>query len=143
MANSDPELIDEIRAFGQYRDEEISDSEIETAISRAKTDLSNQVQLDTKNWYEFPKLEDALFWASMFFSKLITSSLDAKGISSGALTEKELLAKADDDVTEWYRKYQNKLEALSTSADAVQNSGTTIRRTGRTTSGGDRVYERE
>jgi hypothetical protein len=141
MANSDPELINEVRSFGQYREEEISDPEIKTAISRAKTDLSNQVQLDEEDWYGFSKLEDALFWASMFFSKLITSSLDAKAISSGAISEKELLAKADNDVTEWYRKYQNKRDALTTSDDAVQTSST--RRTGRTTSGGDRVYQRD
>jgi hypothetical protein len=141
MASNDSELAQEIRSFGQYRDEELSNREIKTAISRAKTDLSNQVQLDEEDWYGFPKLEDALFWASMFFSKLITSSLDAKAISSGAISEKELLAKADNDVTEWYRKYQNKRDALATSDDAVQTSST--RRTGRTTSGGDRVYERD
>lgn len=135
MATSDPDLVDEIRSFAQYKDHEIDDSDLAVAISRAKKHLKiesglNEEQID---WYDIERQEDALFWTSMLFSKVQTGALDAKAVSVGAINESELLT---GDSTQWYRSYRQSMKNL-----VVQNRGSRVSRSSRTTSGGNRVYE--
>lgn len=136
MATTDSELRQEIRTFGQYREEELSDHEIQTAISRAKQHLLNEsTGIDSPDWYSNP-LEEALFWTSMLFTKVITGALDAKAISVGDIDEDVLLAKSEDEITVWYRNYKTSKRNIG---NGVANR---ITRTTRTTSEGERHYER-
>lgn len=138
MASTKQELIDEVRSFGDYTVEELSDSDIEVSISRAQKTLKKEAQLDSPNWYSDARQEDALFWATMLFTKLQTSALDAKAITVGAITENELLAAADGDVTLWYQNYRKSKQAL-----VSEKQGTRVSTAERTTVDGNRYYEKE
>lgn len=140
MVSTDTELRDEVRSFAQYSTMEIDQDSLETAISRAKSHLRVESDLDIPDWYdpEFPEREEALFWTTLLFSKLSTADLDSKAVAVGGIDENELLAASDDDVTEWYRKYKRYRDLL------IEENRTTSRttKTSRTTIDGDRYYGR-
>lgn len=138
MASTNQELINEIRSFGQYSTEEISDSDIEVAISRAKNHLEIETGLDSPDWYGAKRYENALFWTSMLFTKVQTGALDAKTISVGAVSEEALLAAEEGEVTLWYRKYDDAKTNMT-----LEERGSRTTRTTRTTVDGLRHYERD
>jgi len=140
MVSSRPELIDEVREFGQYTVEELTDDEINTAINRAQKHLLAEAdQLDDPDWWDddFPHREEALFWTAMLFSKVGSGELDSKTVSVAAIKEKSLLANGDE-VTFWYSQYQRTKSIL------VQNNSSVSkhRNTSRTSQGGSRRYGR-
>jgi hypothetical protein len=140
MATNKTELRLEIQDFGQHEVETLSDQELDTAISRAQRHLSIEADLDSPSWYSKPLQEDALFWTSMLFTKVITGALDSKAVAVGGIDEGELLAKSEDEVTTWYRNYENAKERLR--AEENERGGGTSR-SARTTIGGDRRYTRD
>lgn len=131
MADTDFELINTVRSFGQYRQLEIDDDEILTAINRAKSHLQFAVPNDEINWYDNPHAEEALFWTSMLFSKIVTGALDAKAISEGDIEESTLRA-AGNVPTMWYSNYQQARNRLgqTNSIDRVGRSSRTADRDG-------------
>jgi len=136
MATSDPDLVDEIRSFAQYKKEIIDDSDLAIAVNRAKKHLKLEADLvdEQIDWYGIERQEEALFWTALFFSKVQTGALDAKSISVGAVNE-QILQAFD---TEWYRKYRQKKKSL-----AYEYGGSRVTRSARTTSGGSREYNEE
>lgn len=113
MATQDSELRTEVRAFGQYSTQDIDQSGLETATSRAKKHLINEANLDNPDWYNDITNEEALFWTTMLFSKVIVGDLDTKNFSVGGIKEGELLAKSDGEVTTWYRNYRKYRDRLA------------------------------
>lgn len=137
MATSDPDLVDEVRSFGQYSIETVDDSGLNVAVSRAKSHLlaESQMQSEDVDWYEDPKQEEALFWTSMLFSKVQTQALGAKAISVGEIQESALLASSDGDVTMWYRNYKKAKNSL-----VAEQNGSRITGLSRTSNEGNRYY---
>jgi len=138
MANSKSELVEEVRSFGQYSDQEVSDDDLEIAIGRAKKHLKQEAELQPEDidWYGIEGQESALFWTSMLFSKVQTGALDAKAVSVGAINEQALLARSGDRVTIWFEKYRNSKIALT-----LATRGNRVGRTNRTQRDSDRHYE--
>jgi len=138
MANSKSELVKEVRSFGQYSTQEVSDGDLKVAIDRAKKHLKQEAGLEPKDidWYGIEAQESALFWTSMLFSKVQTGALDAKTISVGAVNEQALLARSGNRVTIWFEKYRNAKNALT-----LATRGNRVGRTNRTKQDSDRYYE--
>ena len=141
MASSKRELTQEVLDFGQYRERDISKPEVDTAISRAKRHIRLETRLpdDEVDWYGDKYQEDALFWCTILFSKVIVGDLDSKAVSVGAINESELLANGDD-VTLWYQNYRNAKNRLAASYATAVISGRTDRTSG---TGGSRNYDSE
>jgi hypothetical protein len=129
MAQSDTELLSEIRDFGSSDIEGAPDAKLQTGISRAKKHLKLEAQIpaDEVDWYGNELQEEALFWASVLFSKVQTGALDSKAVSVGAIEENQLLAKGDE-ATFWYERYDSALSSLTEEF----NSGTNVSRVART-----------
>jgi hypothetical protein len=141
MATTDTELRDEIRGFGKYDTAQLSNEGIDLAIARAKQHLTNEVDLgDSPDWYGDSALEEALFWTSMLFSKVITRELDAQAISAGAIDRGKMLA-AGDEVTLWYRQYRRSKDRVL--AQRESESVARHRQISRTSSTGSRYYPDE
>jgi len=138
MATSDDTLVSEVRSFAQYKPAVVSDEDLSVAVKRAKSHLLSEAPLQSEDvdWYGDDNQEEALFWASMLFSKVQTGALDAKAISVGAIEESELLAQADGEITMWYENYAKAKQIL------ILNSGggTRVSRSARTSTGGQRSY---
>lgn len=136
MATSKAEMVDEVRTFGQYSVEEVSDSDLELAVSRAENHLVIEARLDDPKFYSKEKQEEALFWCSLLFSKVQTGALDAKMVAVGAIEESELRAHSDGNTTEWYRRYRKAVKSLTT-----ERLGERVVHSARTQIDGDRYYE--
>ena len=139
MASSDTELLEELYEFGQYHETDLTPDDLQVSVDRAKSHLKTVVgdalSTSADDWYSGAQ-EEALFWTALLFTKLQSGALDAKEISVGAIDEGSLLASADGEVTEWYRKY-------STARDRLQHatsSPTRQVRSSRTSTGGSRNY---
>jgi hypothetical protein len=139
MANSIPDLVEEVREFGEYSEQEVSDEDLLTSINRAKKHLKLEAALQSEDidWFGNENQEEALFWTALLFSKLQTGALDAKAVSVGAINEQALLARDDDTVTQWHEKYRNAKKALT-----FVNRGRRVIRSGRTGLDGSRNYEK-
>jgi hypothetical protein len=122
--------------MGKYTEEELSDEDILVSIGRAKGDLVTELPEKDPDWYSEQTYIEALFWESMLNTKIQSGALGSKGISSGDLDEEVLLAAADGEVTEWYRKSQKARSRLVT--DRGGNRVVTSARTGRD---GKRYYQ--
>jgi len=138
MANSDADMIVEVREFGQYTEEELTDPQIRTALSRAKNHLVIEARLQESDWYNKEKQEEALFWTTMLFTKVQTGALDAKAVSVGAINESVLRSHSGGETTEWYRRFRKAIKGLT--AERLGQRHTTSARTG---ADGDRFYEKD
>lgn len=123
MASSDSELENEVRQFTDLDETILGTIELQGVIERAKRHIKIRRSLTDAqvDWYENPKQEDALFWATCLFSKVATGELDSQTISAGALDAKTLLAKDDDEVTVWYRNMEQSLRRI----EAINSFGIT------------------
>lgn len=137
MATSDPDLVDEIRSFCGFKSQLVSDQELNTSVSRAKRHLKLKSRLADENvdWYNKPKQEEALFWASALFAKVQAGDLDSATVSVGAMEEGRLLANGGEP-TLWYQNYNSALQVLAEEESGISNTVTSAR----TSIGGNRLY---
>ena len=110
MASSDVELKNEVKDFLGPEEGTISDTSLDTALTRAKSYISTRKQsLDRPqnvNWYDpEQKYEEALFWNTCLYAKIITGELDAPGGVVGDIETDHLNAKQ----TEIYRNAKSSL----------------------------------
>lgn len=130
MATNDIDMAQKVISFGGYDESELEIEGAEQAVSMAKDHLNLETKLppEDRNWYENKYQEEALLWTSLLFSKIQAEQLDSKAVSVGAVEESELLAKDDDTLTEWYRKYRrerNRLRARFSNPDYQRRSSRT------------------
>jgi hypothetical protein len=95
----------------------LSNDGLDTAYETAERHIRIEKALSPSyNFYD-PEREplaaqDALFWYTCLFAKTQTGELDSQDFQAGAISEDTLLAKAGDDVTTWFRKARNALNAV-------------------------------
>jgi hypothetical protein len=123
MASSDVELQDEVRNHLGFNEHTLSESELRTNLSRAKSWIaSRKASLALPQdvvWYgENQAREEALFWTTCLFSKMTTGEVDSPSTSVGNINVGTLGA----DETELYRKSK---EALSNIGDNTSGFGIT------------------
>jgi len=107
----------------------LSSDALDTAYRNAKRHIRVRNSLPHESQYEwfdpeFPAREDALYWWTCLFAKVQTGELDAQEVQVGAVETDSLLAKDDDDVTQWYRNARTVMRAVSPGqAFAISNPG--------------------
>ena len=116
MATTDAELISELRIITGHNAAVLDDTEMASVLSTAKRHIrvkrSITASWNEADWYENENREEALFWFAALFSKVATGELDAQSLQIGAIDEKELLAKGNNDVTTWYRNARSALGGI-------------------------------
>lgn len=119
MANSDLTLKNEVRVFTRYSEAVLDNQDLDTVISRAKNHIRTKkgITEDNFDWYADQYREEALFWYTCVFSKVITGELDSQTVQVGAIDIDSLLAQDDGEVTTWVRKAQSALRTLDTGGD--------------------------
>jgi len=135
MVSNETELKDDVREFTGYTSIKVlSNDGLDTAYRTAQRHIRVKKNLDADyDWFETNKVEaqEALFWYTCLFSKVQTGELDSQDLQAGAVDQKALLAKADDDVTTWYRNAKSALKSIK--ATSIIQSTTPSR--------ADREYE--
>lgn len=101
----------------------LSDGALDTAYRNAKRHLRTSAGLPKESnydWFdvEYPEREDALYWWTCIFSKVATGELDSQTVQVGAVDAETLLAKAGEDVTQWYRKAVSTQRTLAAASDS-------------------------
>lgn len=94
----------EFRTITGYGSSVLSESEVETVMGRAEKHIRSRKGVeDSFEFLSENTAEEALFWYTCLFAKVATGELDSQDLQVGALDASTLLAKEDDEVTEWYR----------------------------------------
>lgn len=110
-------LKDDVRQQTGYTDEAILSTEaLDTAYRNAKRHIRVRKALpSTFNWFDadVPARQEALYWWTCLFAKVQTGDLDAQDVQAGAVDISQLLAKDDNEVTQWYRSARDAMRGLS------------------------------
>ena len=134
---TETELKDDIRQFTGYTSEQVLSTDgLDTAYRTAQRHIRVQKDLEANfDWFdpEEPQREEALFWWTCLFSKVQTGELDSGDFQAGAIRQKEILAKDDNQITTWYRNATKSMESIN--ASGIFQSSAPIRN--------DRQYESE
>lgn len=110
MANSEPELREEIRDITQTT---LDKGELDTAISRAQRHISVQFDQTTDlDWFTDDVAEEALFWTSCLFCKVATGEIDAQTIRTGSIHVEDLPSETERRVTTWLRNKRTAIQQL-------------------------------
>jgi len=116
MVSNETNLKEDVREFTGYTSVNVlSNDGLDTAYRTAQRHIRVKKNLDADyDWFNTDKVEaqEALFWYTCLFSKVQTGELDSQDLQAGAVDQKTLLAKADDDVTTWYRNAKSALQSL-------------------------------
>jgi ATP-dependent helicase YprA (DUF1998 family) len=115
MATTDTELKDSIRKFTGIDAETLSDEEFDTVISDAKRHIKLRRSLEESqvDWYGDEHQQEALNWTAKLFLKVATGDLDEKTVQVGAIDEKHILAKDDNEVTVWHRNMERAIRNIN------------------------------
>jgi len=124
----------EFRVITDYSEDELSNAEFEAVMNRAEKHIrAEKSGLDEEfDLLSDAQAEEALFWFTCLFAKVATGELDSQTVQVGAIDSDTLLAKADDDVTEWFRNARGAMRNFR--ADQLIQSASPVR--------GERQYER-
>lgn len=126
MVSTTTELKDDVRQFTGYTSTMVlSNDGLDTAYRTAKRHIRVQKAIRPDyDWYdeEVPEAQEALFWWTCLFAKVETGELDSQGLQAGAVNQKSLLAKENDDVTTWYRNAKSAMETLQASNIIMSSS---------------------
>lgn len=114
MATSDTELEAEVRDFTDIYAPVVDSETFQTVLSDAKRHIKIRRSLNEEeiDWYGDDLQEEALNWATKLFLKVAAKDLDAQTVQVGAIDDKTLLAKDDNEVTIWYRKMENAISRI-------------------------------
>lgn len=119
MVSNETELKDDVREMTGYTSVKVlSNDGLDTAYRSAKRHIRVRKSLAADyDWFnsDNPESVEALFWFTCLFCKVQTGELDSQGLQAGAIDSNELLAKADDDVTTWYRNANSAMKSLGSS----------------------------
>jgi hypothetical protein len=115
MATDDTTLKSEVRAFTGIEESRISDTEMDAVVSDAKRHIKLRTSLNDEevDWYGDPAQEEALNWATKLFLKVAAGELDAQTVQVGAIDNKALLSKRNNEVTIWYRNMENAIRRIT------------------------------
>lgn len=143
MVSNETELKDDVRELTGYTSTKVLSTDgLDAAYRTAQRHIRVKKALDSGfDWYntDKPARQEVLFWFTCLFTKVQTGELDSQGLQAGAVDHNALLAKADDDVTTWYRNARSALESLKATS-IIQSSAPT--RDGRVYQPGDFTLER-
>jgi hypothetical protein len=114
---TEDDLKSDVRHQTGYTDTGILSADaLDTAYRNAKRHLRVEASLDANlDWFDpdAPEREEALYWWTCLFAKVATGELDAQNVQIGAVDADTLLAKADNDVTTWFRNAQAAKRSLT------------------------------
>lgn len=127
MATTDTELRSEVRVLTGYSQMVLSNSDLDTVITRAKRHIKADKGFESSyDFYANEQREDALFWWSCLFAKVAAGELDSQSINVAAVDVDTLLAKDDDEITTWYRNAAKAMRNLKADGeDFVAGQGVT------------------
>lgn len=112
------ELKQDVRNQTGYTDRAtLSRDALDTAYRNAQRHIRVRKGLETNfDWFDSSDEAryDALYWWTCLFVKMATGELDAQDLQIGAIDQKALLAKDDDEVTQWYRNAESAIRAIQT-----------------------------
>lgn len=138
MFTDETELKNEVREMTGYTSVQVlSEDGLDTAYRNAQRHISIRKSLAADYvWFDTENVaaQDALYWWTCLFSKVQTGELDSQSLQAGAVDQKALLAKEDNDVTMWYRQADGAMESIK-SSNIIRSSSPA--RTGREYSPGD------
>jgi hypothetical protein len=110
------DVMADVREFTGYTSELVlSQDGLKTAYTRAKRHIEVKKSLPPDFIYfspEKPEVENALFWWTCIFVKVVLGDLDAEAIQAGAVDQNALLAKDNNAVTVWHREAESALGAM-------------------------------
>jgi hypothetical protein len=119
MIETESDLKSEVREqTGQTSTLTLSNDGLNTAFKNAKRQIRQKKSLDPS--FDFFAAENnsannALYWFTCLNVKVQLGELDAQDLQAGAVDKKDLLAKADDDVTTWHRNAYDALRNVRVS----------------------------
>jgi hypothetical protein len=129
MFTDETELKNEVRKMTGYTSVMVlSDDGLDTAYRNAKRHIKIKKSLDAEyTWFDTdnPAAQDALYWWTCLFSKVQTGELDSQELQAGAVDQKALLAKDDNEVTMWYRQASDSLQSVN--ATSIIQSASPLR----------------
>lgn len=119
------DVKEDVREFTGYTSQTVlSQGGLDTAYKRAKRHLEVKKSLASDFVYfspEKPEVENALFWWTCLFTKVVLGDLDAEAVQVGAVDQNTLLAKDDNAITVWYREARSALKGVNADG-TVQSS---------------------
>lgn len=127
MASSDHELKVEVREFTGTA---LGDNELDTAIVRAKRHIESRLDTSIDDWYSDQHHEEAIFWTSCLFTKVVGGELDAQDFEAGTVRMRHLHS---EEAGTWLKNSERAIETMSAAADVYAFGSTTVTRD-------DRVY---
>jgi hypothetical protein len=102
--SNDTTLKEEVRVITGYDTITLSSDELDTVLKRAKRHIRTRKDLEQSfDFYAEASREEALFWWTCLFAKVSAGELDSQSINVAAVDVDTLLAKDDDEITQWYR----------------------------------------
>jgi len=117
MAEQD--LKADVRQQTGYTNEAtLSTDALDTAYRNAKRHIRVRNGLPRESdftWFDqdYPAREEALYWWTCLFAKVQTGELDAQDLQVGAVETDQLLAKDDNEVTQWFRNARTAMRAVN------------------------------
>jgi len=114
MATTDEELETEVRNFTDIGVDVVDEAEFQTVLNDAKRHIIIKRRLTDEeiDWYGDTNQEDALNWTTKLFLMVAAEKLDSPTVQVGAIDKDSLLAKNDNQITEWFRKMQGALSRV-------------------------------
>ncbi len=122
MANSDTELIIELRSLTGYSEAVVADETWREMIQTAKQEVRAESSLDIPDFYEYEhrSAERAIFWTTALFAKIHMGELEGLDFNIGSVKIHQLPVR---DITRvWYEKIETHIGNLR-----AQTSGHGIR----------------
>lgn len=90
MADTDAELIAEVRSLTGYGTGVIPGDDMESLLSVAKDEILLETEEDDLDWYNDRPAERALYWLLALFTKIRTKEIGSAGFSIGELEQTPL-----------------------------------------------------
>lgn len=127
MAQDEPELKTEVRDFTQYTTGVLSDSGIDTALSRAKRHIAVRKNVSFANfdYFQTEQREEALFWLTCLFAKVMTGELDSQKVQIGAVDIDDFQSNDDGNAVIWAQNSERALAAIDSGGDNPYGVGIT------------------
>lgn len=119
MFTDETELKDDVRTFTGYDSTlALSQDGLDVAYKNAKRHIRQKKSLAADfDWFSSENVaaQDALYWWTCLHTKVAVGELDAQDIQAGAVDQSALLAKNDNQVTQWFRQARSSLRSVRSS----------------------------
>jgi len=107
MADTDQDLMDEVREITDYTDAVLPDNKLTSVVSTAKREVQGVADANISDWYTDRDAELALFWTACLFCKIKAGELDGVTMSLGDMETESLKSAGDaedDKPVIWYER---------------------------------------